>query len=408
MKKNIFLLFISLTFILFSCNKATEPENKPIRELTVVEKQIANSSNTFGFNLFQKVSEKEDGNIFISPLSFSFALGMTYNGSNGETKEAMKRTLGFPDLSDLEINQSYKSLIELFTTLDEKVAFNLANSIWYRDDFSVENEFIELNKKYFNAEVSALNFMSPIAKDIINKWCEEKTKGRIKEVIDNIPDYAVMYLINAIYFKGDWQSKFDKKYTKEQDFFKNDGRSYKVKMMMKSDSNFRYFANEKFQAIDLPYSRGDYAMTVILPNQGYNLNNLIKEFNQENYNLWISSFKKRYGHLAMPKFKLDFKRSFKDILSDMGMSIAFSEGLADFSRINKSIKLFISEVLHKSFLEVNEEGTEAAAVTVVEISYTSIGDEFRMTVNRPFLLVIRETKNNTILFLGKIVEPKSE
>lgn len=408
MKKTFFLFFISVSLILFSCNKATEPENKPIRELTVVEKQLANSSNSFGFNLFQKVSEKEDGNIFISPLSLSFALGMTYNGSNGETKQAMKKVLGFPELSDFEINQSYKSLIELFTTLDENVAFKLANSIWYRDDFSVENEFIEVNKKYFNADVSALNFMSPIAKDIINKWCENKTNGKIKDVIDNIPAYAIMYLINAIYFKGDWQSKFDKSYTKEQDFIKNDGRSYKVQMMMKSDSNFKYFASEKFQAIDLPYSNGDYAMTIILPSQGYNLNNLIKEINQENYNLWISSFKKRYGHLTMPKFRLDFKRSFKDILSDMGMSIAFSEGLADFSRINKISKLFISEVLHNSFLEVNEEGTEAAAVTVVEISYTSIGDEFRMTINRPFLLIIRETKNNTILFLGKIVEPKSE
>jgi len=408
MKNQLLILIILLSFIFFSCNKSTDPETNPIRELTAVEKQIANSSNIFGLKLFQSVSEKEDGNIFISPLSFSFALGMTYNGANGETKAAMKKTLGFPDLSDIEINQSYKSLIELFTTLDEKVAFNLANSIWYREDFSVEPEFIELNKKYFNAEVSSLNFLSPIAKDVINKWCEEKTNGRIKEVIDKIPEYAVMYLINAIYFKGDWQSKFDKKFTKDQDFFKSDGKSYKVKMMMKSDSNFRYYSNEKFQAVDLPYSKGDYAMTIFLPNYNVNLNTIIKDLNHENLTLWLSNFNKRYGHLAMPRFKLEFKRSFKDILSDMGMGIAFSERLADFTRINKMGGLFISEVLHKSFLEINEEGTEAAAVTVVEIGYTSIGDEFRMTVNRPFLLVIRETKNNTVLFLGKIMEPKSD
>lgn len=399
-------LILSLTLFI-ACNKSTEPEKDAVRELTIVEKQIASSSNTFGFRLFQKVSSKEEGNVFISPLSFSFALGMTYNGSNGSTKEAMKKTLVYPDLSDFEINQSFKALIELFTTLDDKVAFSLANSIWYKEGFSLEDEFVELNKRYFNAEVAALNFMSPIAKDIINKWCEEKTNGRIKEVIDNIPDYAVMYLINAIYFKGIWQSKFDKKYTKEQDFFKYDGNSYKLMMMTKSDSNFRYFANLKFQAVDLPYSKGDYAMTVILPNSGFNLNNIISDLNQENYNLWISSFKKRYGHLSMPKFKLDFKRSFKDILCDMGMSIAFSDGVADFSKINKNGNLFISDVLHKSFLEINEEGTEAAAVTVVEIGYTSIGDEFRMNVNKPFLLIIRETKNNTILFLGKIVEPPS-
>ncbi len=399
-------LILSLTLFI-ACNKSTEPEKDAVRELTIVEKQIASSSNTFGFRLFQKVSSKEEGNVFISPLSFSFALGMTYNGSNGSTKEAMKKTLVYPDLSDFEINQSFKALIELFTTLDDKVAFLLANSIWYKEGFSLEDEFVELNKRYFNAEVAALNFMSPIAKDIINKWCEEKTNGRIKKVIDNLPDYAVMYLINAIYFKGIWQSKFDKKYTKEQDFFKYDGNSYKLMMMTKSDSNFRYFANLKFQAVDLAYSKGDYAMTVILPNSGYNLNNIISDLNQENYNLWISSFKKRHGHLSMPKFKLDFKRSFKDILSDMGMSIAFSDGVADFSKINKKGNLFISDVLHKSFLEINEEGTEAAAVTVVEIGYTSIGDEFRMNVNKPFLLIIRETKNNTILFLGKIVEPPS-
>lgn len=408
MKKLLLLLLVLFSIFLYSCNKSTEPEKEPLRELTIIEKQIANSSNSFGLNLFQKLSDLEDGNIFISPLSFSYALGMTYNGSNGETKEAMKRTLQFPDLSDEDINQTYKSLLELFTTLDQNVAFALANSIWYREDFKVEDDFIEVNKKYFDAEVSALNFLNPIAKNIINKWCEEKTKGRIKDVIENIPANAVMYLINAIYFKGNWQTKFDKKYTNEQDFFKTDGKKYKVKMMMKSDSNFRYFMTEKFQAIDLPYSKGDYAMTVILPNQGFNINTVIKDFNQDNFNLWLKSFKKRYGHLAMPRFKLEFKKSFKDILSEMGMGIAFNESRADFTRINKMGGLFISEVLHKSFLEINEEGTEAAAVTVVEVSYTSVGDDFRMTVNRPFLLVIRETKNNTILFLGKIVEPKSD
>lgn len=408
MKSQTYLLLIIISLIAYSCNKSTEPEKTQVRELTVVEKQIANSSNTFSFNLIQNLNSLEDGNWFISPLSFSFALGMTYNGANGETKEAMRKTLDFPDLPDEEINQSFKSLIELFTTLDKNVAFSLANSIWYRDDFQVEDEFIEVNKKYFEAVVSALNFANPMAKDIINKWCEEKTNGKIKDVIERIPPEAVMYLINAIYFKGDWQTKFDKKYTKEQDFFKNDRDSYKVKMMLKSDSNFRYFSNEKFQAIDLPYSNGDYAMTVILPNHNVSLNEIIKDLNKENYTLLMSSFKKRYGHLALPRFKLEFKRSFKDILSNLGMEIAFSEGLADFSRINKLLKLYISEVLHKSFIEVNEEGTEAAAVTVVEISYTSVGDEFRMTVNRPFLLLIRETKNNTILFFGKIVEPKSD
>lgn len=408
MKKHLFVLIFLSSFLFFSCNKVTEPENNPIRKLTFVEKQIANSSNSFGLKLFQTVSEKENGNIFISPLSFSYALGMTYNGANGETKSAMKKTLEFPDLSDNEINQTFLSLLELFTTLDEKVVFNLANSIWYRENFSVEPEFIELNRKYFNAEVSALNFFSPLAKDIINKWCEEKTQGKIKDVIDNIPENAVMYLINAIYFKGVWQSQFDKKYTKDQDFFRNDGKSYKVKMMMKSDSNFRYFANEKFQAIDLPYSKGDYAMTVILPNYNVKLNSIIKDLSQESLNLWLSNLKKRYGHLAMPRFKLNFKRSFKDILSEMGMGIAFNDVLADFTKINKMGGLFISEVLHQSFLEINEEGTEAAAVTVVEIGNTSIGEEFRMTINRPFLLIIRETKNNTILFLGKIVEPKSD
>jgi serpin B len=407
MKNQLFFWIILSSFLFISCNKTTEPDNNPSRELTIVEKQIVNSSNVFGLKLFQSVSEKEEGNIFISPLSFSFALGMTYNGADGETKAAMKKTLGFPDLSDIEINQSYKTLMELFTTLDEKVAFNLANSIWYREDFSVEPEFIEQNKKYFNAEVSAINFLSPIAKDLINKWCEEKTNGRIKDVIDKIPENAVMYLINAIYFKGVWQSQFDKKYTKEQDFFISDGKSYKVKMMMKSDSNFRYFSHEKFQAIDLPYSKGDYAMTIFLPNYNVNLNTIIKDLNHENLTLWLSNFKKRYGHLAMPRFKLDFKRSFKDILAELGMGVAFIEGLADFTRINKMGGLFISEVLHKSFLEINEEGTEAAAVTVVEIGYTSVGDEFRMTINRPFLLVIRETKNNTVLFLGKIMEPES-
>lgn len=400
------LIFSSVSLLCTKDFSALAPDS-PVRPLSQGEQKIVQASGEFGFNLFkeiQKTQQKE--NIFISPLSVSMALGMTLNGAANETERAMQNTLGFDGLSDEEINQSYQSLIKLLADLDPKVSFQIANSIWYRLGFTVEQPFLDVNKTYFNAEVNALDFNSPEAVATINSWVDSKTNGKIKKILDQIDPMAVMFLINAIYFKGTWTYEFDKKYTEDEPFYVGDTTQVTCKMM-KQSNDFLYYQNEEFQAIDLPYGNGAFRMTVFLPAPGNSVDALIAQLNAQNWAEWMGKFSKQKGTLYLPKFKLKYEKVLNQVLSTLGMGIAFGGG-ADFTKINKNGGLYISKVLHKSFVDVYEEGTEAAAVTIVEIRMTSVGGEsqgFFMRVDRPFLFAIREQNSRTILFMGKIMNP---
>jgi serine protease inhibitor len=404
------IISIIMALLCLQCSKESTPfenEDKNILELNDTEKLVVESSNVFGLKLFNEIVAAEgDSNIFISPLSVSMALGMTLNGAAGSTYEAMQSTLAWQNLSEKEINESYCHIIKLLVGFDPKVIFEIANSIWYREGFQVEQDFIDINKTYFNAEVSSLDFSNPSAIDIINKWVNDKTHGKIEEIIDEIDAMVVMFLINALYFKGTWSYEFDEQLTHDDYFYLPDG-SAKLCAMMKQKWEHDYFENDYFQAIDLPYGDGNFRMTVFLPQYGMSVNSLITDFTPENWNLWMTSFDKDSVNIFLPKFKVEYKIKLNDVLSEMGMGIAFAPGSADFSRIRKSGGLWIDKVLHKTFVEVNEEGTEAAAVTVVEIREISAGggEEIFMRVDRPFIFTIREASSNTILFMGKIVDP---
>ena len=397
------LLFISL--FVSQCSKGpAEPSNTQIRDLTSMEKALVEADNHFGLKLFREINEGEkDKNVFISPLSISMALDMTLNGAAGETKQAMQNALEVAGFSDQQINISYQSLIELLTGLDPKVKFQIANSIWYRSTFSVEQPFIDVNKKYFNAKVAGLDFNDPLSVNVINSWVYENTNGKIDKIVDRIDPLTVMFLINAIYFKGTWTYQFEESNTMEAPFYLPDN-SEKACRLMNIYGTFNYFSNDKFQAIDLPYGDKQFSMTVFLPRSGKDINDLVAELNQTNWNNWITQFGETEGEIFLPRFKLEYEKSLKEVLTQLGMGVAFS-GQADFTRINKQGNLFISKVKHKSFVEVNEEGTEAAAVTSVEISLTSVGSGFIMRVDRPFIFAIRENHSGTILFIGKIVDP---
>ncbi len=400
-----FLLMLLIVCCFIECTDSSSPIVKnPPRELRTSEKAIVSSSQNFGLNLFREVNKEEgDKNVFISPLSVSMALGMTYNGADGITREEMQKTLELIGLSDMEINESYKSLINLLRGLDDKVIFQIANSIWYRLGWQFEEDFLNINKTYFGARVSGLDFDDPQAPVIINKWVEDNTNGKIKEIVEApIDPLTVMFLINAIYFKGNWTYEFDKKLTKDGEFIKHDGSKVSCKMM-EQESKFHYFYNEDFQAVDLPYGDGLYRMTVLLPRETKDIDIFIEEFNNANWSKWMSSFTEQEGLLYLPKFKLEYEISLNEVLKALGMESAFT-GKADFTRMFKPGGLFISEVKHKTFVDVNEEGTEAAAVTSVEVGYKS-AHGFGMYVNRPFVFVIRENHSGTILFIGKIVEP---
>jgi len=407
------IAFVCFTSVQCS-NKPVDPPYTPPRALTAAEKHVVESDNKFGLRLFREIVKQEkDSNVFISPLSVSMALGMTYNGAEGATEEAMRNVLELAGLTEQEINESYRSLIDLLTQLDPQVIFEIANSIWCREGFPVKEEFININRTYFDAEVAALDFNKPDASKTINGWVDEKTHGKITEIVsDPIDPETVMFLINAIYFKGAWTCEFDEEDTREDWFTLPDGSQIRCQMMRREDE-FSYLENDLFQAIDLPYGNEKFSMTVFLPKPEVDIDSLISEFNQENWDSWLGSFASDSGKLYFPKFTLEYKIKLNDVLTALGMGIAFDGSRADFSgiaEVNPLANLYISKVLHKTFIEVNEEGTEAAAVTSVEVGITSIQPPhgFVMRVDRPFVFAIRENHSQTVLFMGKIVEPASE
>ncbi len=402
------ILFILVTAILtVGCDLFQDNiEN----EMNITEKsaRLIEAGNEFGFELFKNIyaSEKKYDNIMVSPLSVSLALAMTYNGANGETKTAMEKTLKVYGLTPDDINTSYRDLVEALKSLDPKVLLEIANAIFYRDGFTVENEFVSINKNYYDAEVSALDFGSPEALNTINGWVADKTHDKIDQIIDNISRDHVMFLLNAIYFKGIWKSEFETKDTKELPFYLEDGSTIHIPTMQKSDT-ISYTTNNLFSAVRLPYGAGNYNMYLFLPNQENSVQDIVDKLDTDKWAEWMDSFSEPVNvDLTLPKLKYKYEIKLNNVLTDMGMGIAFT-GAADFTGINKNGGLSIDYVKHKTFIEVNEEGTEAAAVTIVAIRYTSAGPQnIPFYVNRPFLYAITEKDTGAILFIGTVKNPQ--
>ena len=413
--KQIFILLsvLSISMLVASCKKEkSEPAEFKTVVLTEKQKQLSTASNAFGFEFFKKVNEVSgnDVNLMVSPLSVSMALGMTRNGAAGTTLQAMTNTLGFEGMSDEEINQSYKYIIETFTGLDPKVKLQIANSIWYDKDFSAETAFVTTNQTNFGAEVTKLDFSNASAAVMINAWVKEKTNSLIPEIIDQIPAEAVMYLINAVYFKGQWKYQFEKDKTVQKPFYLSGGSTIQVQAMHQHET-LPYFKGAAFQAVTLPYNQGNYNMTVLLPDAGKTVNDVITSLSQENWNAWIPQFSEADIQLQIPKFKYTYEeKQIKPVLAALGMEVAFDSNKADFTRINSAGGLYISDIKHKTYIATDEEGTEAAAVTSVEIGYTSVGpDQTKyVTIDRPFVYFISEKSTSTILFIGTVMNPNQE
>ena len=381
---------------------STSPDRVSVRPFTPVEKRMLETGNTFGFALFGEVSRREDAkNVFLSPLSVSMALGMTLNGAAGETETAMRRTLGFGGMSREDINASYRGILDLLPILDPKTRVEIANSIWIRLGFSVLPAFTDVNRRFFDASVRNLDFNSPDAPSVINGWIEDRTRGKITKMIDRIDPFTVMFLINAVTFKGAWLYEFDPKMTMDDSFTKSDG-SLAPCRMMKQKTTLPYFETDTFQAVDLPYGNGQFSMTVMLPKTGLPVQSLAADLSSSNWSSWKERFSSRELTLHLPRFKVEYEIKLNDALAALGMGVAFEPAQADFDGINADYDLYISSVNHKAFVEVDEEGTEAAAVTVVEVGYTSVGDGITVRIDRPFLFLIREKTSDAILFMGKI------
>ena len=360
---------------------------------------VASANTRFGFKLLHNLREREPGgNIFISPLSISIALTMTYNGAVGETERAMAEVLEIDALDLSTINNSNRALRNSLENPDPKVQISIANSIWSRQGVDFNSEFLERNRTFFGAEIASLDFSSPQATGIINEWVDTNTNGKIEKIVERINQEVVLFLINAIYFKGNWQDEFNKSRTRTGVFHLSNGSEKQVQMMRR-EGVYPYFRGETFEVTSLPYGDGRVGMYIFLPNSDSNLNRFLRDLNAENWEGWISQLQDRRQTMMLPRFKLEYQVSLNDTLKALGMEIAFGGG-ADFSGMGPN--LFISEVKHKTFVEVNEEGTEAVAATSVMVAQ-SLPPVFR--VDRPFFFTIYDAETQTILFMGTVTEP---
>ena len=358
-------------------------------------------------NLLEEISKSEpDSNIVISPLSVSTALGMTLNGANGRTYTQMENTLQLSGNTQTEVNRSFQNLNNILISADPKVTFTTANSIWCRQGQSFEQSFLNVNKKYFNAFVQNLNFGDPASIVIINNWVSDNTNGKITQIIDNIEPDAVMFLINAIYFKAEWQNKFDSLLTRPGLFNVSAGSQVQCPMM-NQQSNFNYYKGTNYRALEIPYGNGNYNMLIILPNDNIDLNQLLSRVNGTFLHQINSDLTKHQVNLFLPRFQVNFNLLLNNPLISLGMVDAFGPG-ADFSNISETMKLFISKVIHKTYIKVGEEGTEAAAVTAViidkAVNYDPAQTEM-FSVDHPFIFLITEKNSGAILFAGKVVNP---
>ncbi|MGD0037092.1 MAG: serpin family protein, partial [Bacteroidota bacterium] len=305
---------------------------------------------------------------------------------------------------------AYKNVSALLTTLDASVTFQNANSIWYNDGFPVLSNFLTVNKNYFDAEVDSLDFTLPSAAQTINSWVNTKTNGKIPTIIDPTkPPSGIMFLINAIYYKGTWTYKFDTSGTKDASFTCADGSIATCKLMSQEDT-YAYYEDSSVQAIDLPYGDRSFSMTVVLPAAGISIDQFASALTQAQWNTIINKLDSAKVDLYLPKFTLNFSKSLKDELKALGMGIVFDPSRADLSHISSKVGLVVSDVLHKTYVDVDEEGTEAAAVTAIIFTTAVIGGQPKiniMRIDHPFIFAIREHQSGTVLFIGKVVNPSS-
>jgi serpin B len=431
MKKNLFLLItVVLSGAMLSCSSSDDVEDmgeakkvvnmlseaKPI-QLTEAQMIFANDNNKFTLNFLKTVNETDrSGKSFIySPLSITYVLGMVNDAAEGETERELEQTLGFHEGGIQAVNDYCKKLIEGLPKVDEKVTLDIANAIFLNKDFTLKPQFEQDMLAYYDAKAEALDFSASSTLNHINGWCNEKTNGMIPTILDEIDPAMVSYLLNAIYFKADWASKFDKKNTKEETFTTENG---KTKLpLMHQNVLIQYAKNSIFSSVSIPYGNGEWSMIVMLPEEGKTTDDIIN--NLASYGLTMYGFCGTMGDtfqsyevdLKLPRFETfsdtdDVTDGLIGLLQNMGIHLAFDWAMAEIPNMcNRSV--YIDMMRQKAKIKVNEEGSEAAAVTVAGMKYESMAHEpieypkATFHANRPFVYVIRESSSGVILFVGK-------
>ena len=369
------------------------------------EAAVLEKSNAFAWKLLPAAMAADpEANVLVSPLSASMALGMALNGARGTTYGQMRATLGFEDAPLDTVNLGYHGLMAHLPAADSTVSTQLANSAWYRDGFAVEQDFLEAVRAFFDAEIAGLDFSSAAAADTINQWVSEETGGRIEEIVESpIDSRTMLFLINAIYFKGPWKYAFDPQRTQDAPFHIADGRSQSMPMMDMT-AEFPYGEDGDLQVIELPFGEGAFAMTVLVPGAGSSIDAQLASMDVRRWQSLLDNLNARKVRVVLPRFRVEYDESLKPVLQALGTTDAFLPNVADFTGISAaSPPLYISEVKQKTFVEVAEEGAEGAGTTSVGIGVTSLPPS--VIANRPFVYLIRERESGAILFAGVLRRP---
>lgn len=404
--------FLLIGFLFGGCSlftdepaKSSLPDTPKKIELPAISSSIIPEANAFGIDLFTRTAAEDQQNLMLSPLSASVALTMLMNGTAGDTYSQIRDMLGYSSGYDIAaINHLYKQLVPQLVDADTNVRLAIANAIFYRNEFDVKPSFLATMKDEFDATIGKLDFSSPTALAIINGWASANTNKRIPKVMDELDPNLVMLLMNALYFKGDWTNPFDASKTSNQPFTKSDGTTIQVPTMSGDVSGIMTYGDH-FTALELPYGRKNYSMVLIRPHG--TLSEFMPTFHGETWSTLTSALSA--GEWAtqpvrLPLFSFEYEKILNDQLKDMGMQDAYECGLADFTSLAVDPRdLCVSFVKQNTLVEVNEKGTEAAAVTTIGIIRTSVPMPF--SLDKPFIFAIRERTTNTLLFIGQVLEP---
>jgi serpin B len=396
-------------FVLAVCMAGTgarvEANGFPAAEIG--ETGISDGELRFALDLYRQVAAGNDRrNLFLSPWSVSEVLAMTTHGARGETLDAMRRTLDLEPTGPDGVGAARAALRDAFTRADPTVELTAANSLWLRSGMNISPSFLDTVKRWHQAEVATLDITDPAAPSRVNAWVSDATHGRIPTIIEQIENDTALILVNAIYFKGAWSIPFDPEATREGSF-SGSGGVQSVPMLNRSGT-FMYFEDDRVQCVMLPYGRGSLGMVVVLPRAAQELDALVAGLDVATWNTWTGGLGRRAGQVSLPRFHIEQTHDLGPTLSAMGMGIAFDPGRADFGAMsNSSERIFIKEVRHKTFVDVDEAGTEAAAATGAVMGVTSMPTDppFEFLADHPFLFAIRDATTGNVLFMGTVYSP---
>ncbi len=394
--------------ILLTIDQISDNDETPI---IVGNNSFKDAVNTFAFDIFKQLKNNNDDNIFISPYSIFVALAMTYEGAKGETADNMTEVLSV-EQDNKSFHNYMKNLYDTLNKQNENYDISTANALWVKENFKLLQEYLKVIQDYYGGDATEIDFSNPQeSADIINQWVEDHTNGLIKDLLtaDAInPSLTRLILTNAIYFKGIWKIQFDPDNTSDRDFETSSEESVQVPTMnlIDTDDVFNYTETTDLQILELPYTGDDLSMIILLPKKN-DISSIIESIDNEKLSEWKKSMVETSLDIYLPKFTVETKYKLKNYLIQLGMDVPFSQ-FADFSGITGNKDLHIAEVIHKAFIDVNEEGTEAAAATAVMMETTSHGGSSTRIVfdcYHPFMYLIQHKQTGTILFMGSINNP---